>query len=187
MSLLGVLATIAVTALLTGVMVTMYVTSLNFTQANTNGDQATREAEAGMDRVIAELVNDPLFHKDVSGSLSLESQSEKSVPLERRPSFYQVRFAGLTGPYSTNNFKGESSCSGFRCSVPAGAVHVISEGYCKGQWRTVEALVAHPHDPAPGPLRRAADLRAGLRHRAVHLHPLLGLVDARSGNFRLLS
>ncbi len=144
-SLLAVLGLVSVMTFLAAAMTAMFMANLNLTQGSFNGDIALSQAEAGLHEVLYRLGSNKQYsfgqaNEELSGTMSQE--------LTPRQSFYAVSFKpGGAFPYSTNNVKGDHAQGYGGRPLSQGLIHVISTGFCRGQYRTVEALVREPDAP----------------------------------------
>jgi hypothetical protein len=144
-SLLAVLGLVTVMTFLAAAMTAMFMANLNLTQGSFNGDIALNQAEAGLHEVLYRLGSNKEYsfgqaQEEISGSMSSD--------LTPQQSFYKVTFKpGGEYPYSTNNVKGDHP-SGYKGRpLTQGLIHVISTGFCRGQYRSVEAVVKQPIAP----------------------------------------
>lgn len=144
-SLATVLALVAILAFLASAMVSMFLTSLNFSQASINGRVALAQAETGLQQAMYQLNQDV----DLKYGLNNETLHASIFPeYSIKDSFYHVSFDS-SSPYarSTNNQDGTHPNGYLGRTLPAKAIHLFSTGFCRGQWRTVEALVRQPACP----------------------------------------
>jgi len=123
-------------------MTAMFMANLNLTQGSFNGDIALSQAESGLHEVLYRLGND----KDYTfGQAQEELTGSMSPDLTPQQSYYKVTFKPGTGfPHSTNNVKGDHGVGYTGKPVAKGFIHVISTGFCRGQYRTVEAVIREP-------------------------------------------
>ena len=144
-----VLAMVSALAILGSALMCLFLNNLNLFQASNNGELAQREAEAGLTEVLARLNADP----DLGIAGAPVFRSTVTPGRESSSSYHQVSFDPKYGPYSTNNKLTDASPLGVHPTgyharaLPPGTVHLISQGYCQGQYRTLEALVVHPNFP----------------------------------------
>lgn len=144
-SLLAVLGLVSVMTFLAAAMTAMFMANLNLTQGSFNGDIALSQAEAGLHEALYRLGND----KDYSfGQAQEEVQGTMSTELTPQQSYYRLTFKSGTGfPHSTNNVKGDHPGGYNGRPLSQGLIHLISTGFCRGQYRTVEAVVRQPDAP----------------------------------------
>ncbi|MBX3171227.1 MAG: hypothetical protein KF760_27715 [Candidatus Eremiobacteraeota bacterium] len=144
-SLLAVLGLVSIMTFLAAAMTAMFMANLNLTQGSFNGDIALSQAEAGLHEVIYRLGSNEEYSfgqagEELTGSMSSELTSEQS--------YYAVSFKpGGAFPHSTNNVKGDHAQGYGGRALAAGLIHVVSTGFCRGQYRTLEALVRQPDAP----------------------------------------
>lgn len=144
-SLLAVLGLVSVMTFLAAAMTALFLANLNFTQGTFNGDIALSQAEAGLNEVLYKLANDEAYtfgqgEEEILGSVAHDLSMDRS--------YYRVTFKSGTGfPHSTNNVEGDRPSGYLSRAVAEGFVHVISTGFCRGQYRTVEAMVREPEAP----------------------------------------
>lgn len=130
---------------LAAAMTAMFMANLNLTQGSFNGDIALSQAEAGLHEVLYRLGS----NKDYSfGQAGEELAGSMSSDLNRQQSYYSVTFKpGGAFAHSTNNVKGDHAQGYGGRALAEGLIHVVSTGFCRGQYRTVEALVREPDAP----------------------------------------
>lgn len=144
-SLLAVLGLVSIMTFLAAAMTAMFMANLNLTQGSFNGDIALSQAEAGLHEVIYRLGSNKEYSFGQAGE---ELTGSMTSDLTRRQSYYTVSFkSGGSFPHSTNNVKGDHPQGYGGRSLAEGLVHVVSTGFCRGQYRTVEALVREPDAP----------------------------------------
>ncbi len=130
---------------LAAAMTAMFMANLNLTQGSFNGDIALSQAEAGLHEVLYRLGSNKEYSFGQAGE---EITGSVSSDLTRQQSFYTVTFKpGGAFAHSTNNVKGDHAQGYGGRSLAEGLVHVVSTGFCRGQYRTVEALVREPDAP----------------------------------------
>ena len=164
-SLQIVISLVLIMSMLALTMTALYMTNLNFTQASLNRQLALQEAETGVHELLAKLIAAADFGS--SGTEVLASTCSPDVDLSqpdptRRTGFHVVSFQkGGPWPYSTNSLGSGGMGYGGR-SLPVGSVHVLSVGYHKGQYVTLEVLLQHPPFPyglaCDGPVNSLASL-----------------------------
>lgn len=139
------LGLVSVMTFLAAAMTALFLANLNFTQGSFNGDIALSQAEAGLNEVLYKLGNDDAYtfgqgEEEILGSVAHDLTMDRS--------YYRVTFKTGTGfPHSTNNVKGDRPSGYMSRAVAEGFIHVISTGYCRGQYRTVEAMIREPEAP----------------------------------------
>lgn len=137
-----VMAMMALMTVLAAAMVAVYTSSLNHVQAFSNGELAQAEADSAISELLARLHEDPAY-----GTSGEEISGTQTPGLDPGQAFHVLTFSSSSSyPHSTNAIGGSASGSLGR-SVPAGHVHAVATGYCRGQYRTVEALIEHPPFP----------------------------------------
>jgi hypothetical protein len=136
-----VMALMALMTVLAAGMVAVYTSSLNHVQAFSNGEIAQAEADSAINELIARLNENPSY-----GSSGEEIRGTRSANLSDSEAYHVLTFSGGGYPISTNANTGSKAGSLGR-TVPAGHVHAVATGYCRGQYRTVEVLIAHPPFP----------------------------------------
>lgn len=144
LSLQAVLMFTAILTVLVALMTSLFTMTLNFTQTFYNGESALNEAEAGIAAVRARLAADAEYGtartEEIRGRVTSDAQEGDA--------WHVVTFRSLAGfPVSTNNRSAAGAAGSLSRTVPADSVHVVSTGYCRGQYRTVEALFRHPPFP----------------------------------------
>lgn len=144
LSLQAVLMFTAILTVLVALMTSLFTMTLNFTQTFYNGESALNEAEAGIASVRARLGSNPEYGttgaEEFRGRITADAQDGEA--------WHLVTFKALSGfPVSTNNRSGANTTGSLGRTVPTDSVHVVSTGYCRGQYRTVEALFKQPPFP----------------------------------------
>lgn len=155
-SLLSVLCLVGIVMILASAMVGVFSMNLNMTQKSFNGSIAESEAEAGIAEALYRITdaNDnnidnsqqpPAVKYGRSGETIRGTITPKLSPEE---AYHVVTFAEGTGfPRSTNNTYLDRDTGSLERAVPDGMFHIVSTGYCRGQYRTIEALVSKPPFP----------------------------------------
>ncbi len=138
-------------------MTALYVSNLNFAHAGLNRGLAQQEAETALNELVARLTQNPAY------GLNGEILSGTASPgLHPGQAYHVISFQrGGSWPYSTNNLSG--GARGYPDqALPAGSVHVMAVGFCKGQTCTLEVLLQHPPFPyglaVDGPVRSNSSL-----------------------------
>ncbi len=155
-SLYATLAVILVVAFLAAGVTGLFTANLNLTQAVANGQTAQAEAEAALNQAIYGLTD------DLAATPTVRGTATRGVV----DAYHVVDFDPSSSfPYSTNN-QSDTATTGFGGrTVPAGHVHLVSTGFCRGQYRTLEVLLDLPPFPYAVALSGVLDCRRG--HRAL--------------------
>lgn len=164
-SLQIVLSLVLIMAMLALTMTALYMTNLNFTQASLNRTLALQEAETGVHELLARLIAAADYgstgNEVLASTCSVDVNMSDPDPT-RRAGFHVISFQkGGPWPYSSNCLGSGGTGYGGR-SLPVGSVHVLSVGYHKGQYVTLEVLLQHPPFPyglaCDGPVRSLSAL-----------------------------
>lgn len=154
LSLMSALFLVAVVLTLATMMVAIYSTNLNVTQRSYNGTVALAEAEAGIAEALyrmtrEENVDNAAQPPTVSfGRNSEEIRATITPGMREDEAFHIVTFNRSSEyPYSTNNTFLDSDEGSLGRTVPDGTFHLVSTGYCRGQYRTIECVVKKPPFP----------------------------------------
>ncbi len=154
LSLMSALFLVAIVLTLATMMVAIYSTNLNMTQRSYNGTIAQAEAEAGLSEALyrmtrEENVDDEAQPPTVSfGRNNEEIRATITPGFRPDEAFHLVTFDRSSDyPYSTNNTYLDSDEGSLGRAVPDGTFHLVSTGYCRGQYRTVECVVKKPPFP----------------------------------------
>lgn len=160
LSILSVLVLVSIVVVVAAAMTGVFTMNMNVTQRVSNGTIALAEAEAGLTEVLYQITRDghldpePAARKEgedsivtwglngetIRGTITPEMGSDKA--------FHVVTFARDSEfPYSTNNTNLTNNTGYLGRTIPDGAIHVVSTGYCNGQYRTVECIVEKPPFP----------------------------------------
>jgi len=185
LSLASLLVLITLLAVLATSMVVMFTANLNLLQASNNGQMALDEAEAGLNQVLLNLAADPSY-----GSHQETLLRTLNRQLSASECYHQISFdSGQSQvPFSTNAQAGATSGYLGR-PVPAECVHVISTGFCRGQVRTLEAIIRQPPFnfalASAGPIQSANPIRVeGIDSRQAYVQgqskPLPGHIASNS-------
>lgn len=138
-----VMAVVAVVLVITTTMVTLTTINLEMTTAYANGEIALSEAQAGMARLLTCLEMDETY--GIRGEDELRGNVESDGDDTRG---YCVTFrTDSEFPFSVNNFDGSQAIGYMGRTVPRNMVHALSTGWCRGQYRTIEAVIDHPPFP----------------------------------------
>lgn len=155
-SLASVFCLVGLVTLLASGMVGVFTLNLNMTQKSFNGSIAESEAEAGIAEALYRITDPSGDNIDndkqppaVSYGRSGETIRGTITPdLSPEEAYHVVTFAKGTGfPHSTNNTYLDSDTGSLGRTIPDGMFHIVSTGYCRGQYRTIEALVSKPPFP----------------------------------------
>ena len=155
-SLVSVLCLVGIVMVLASAMVGVFSMNLNMTQKSFNGSIAEAEAEAGIAEALYRITEDTKENIDnseqpprVTFGRSGETIRATITPdLGPEEAYHVVTFApGSEYPHSTNNTYLDSDTGSLGRTVPDGMFHIVSTGYCRGQYRTIEALIAKPPFP----------------------------------------
>lgn len=153
-SLVTVFCLVGIVMLLASGMVGVFTLNLNMTQKSFNGSVAEAEAEAGIAELLYRITTEENIDNSkqpptVSYGRAGETIRGTITPnLSAEEAYHVVTFATGTGyPHSTNNTYLDSDTGALGRTVPDGMFHVVSTGYCRGQYRTIEALIAKPPFP----------------------------------------
>ncbi|MBX3167980.1 MAG: hypothetical protein KF760_11235 [Candidatus Eremiobacteraeota bacterium] len=122
MSLYAVLVIVSVAALMVSTMAALYVTNLQFSMAANNGEMAHIEAETALQEALARIVYQSDF-----GSKD-ECVGVPSKPGDGRDRWHQLSYAANAVKRSLY-------------SDTTGQSHVYAVGYCRGQYRVLEAVI----------------------------------------------
>ncbi len=185
MSMASLLVLVGLLAVLATSMVALFTTNLNLLQASNNGQLALSEAEAGLNQVLLNLACDPDY-----GTHNESFRRSLQSGFSPQECYHEVSFD--TGqsqvPWSLNARSGSATGYGGR-PVASETVHVISTGYCRGQVRTLEAIVRQPPFnyalACAGPIHSANPLRVeGIDSRQAYVQgsskPLPGHIVSNS-------
>lgn len=182
-SLATVLVLVSVLAIIATAMVALFTTNLNFLQASNNGQVALDEAEAGLNQVLLNLAADPDY-----GTQGETLRRTLHPGFASQECYHEVSFATSQSPHSTNARNGDTTGYLGR-PVASECVHVISTGFCRGQIRTLEAIIRQPPFnfalASAGPIVSANPLRVeGIDSRQAYVQgaskPLPGHVASNS-------
>ncbi|MEW6277035.1 MAG: hypothetical protein AB1758_00330 [Candidatus Eremiobacterota bacterium] len=142
-SLKLVFALVGVLMVVASAISSLYLSTLNFTQSFSNGDMALNEAEAGLSELMARLPDDNRF-----GMADEEIRGTVTPGLRPGEAYHVLTFRQGAGfPHSTNNLDGTRPSGSLGRTIPMGTLHAVSTGFCRGQYRTVEAVIQHPPFP----------------------------------------
>ncbi|MGE0495381.1 MAG: hypothetical protein AB7S38_39610 [Vulcanimicrobiota bacterium] len=143
LSLAMVLAIVTIMMLVAAAMTALFTMNLNLTQGYYNGTIALKEAEAGINELMYRLSEDANY-----GRAGQEIRGTTNPDFDPRECYHVITFSGSGGfARSTNNTAGDSPSGALGRTVPTGHIHVVSTGFCRGVYRTVEAVIAKPPNP----------------------------------------
>lgn len=145
-SVLAVLGLVTVLSFLAAAMAALFLHGLHFSQSSFNGDIALSQAEAALNEAMYRLGSD---EQCTFGKNGEEFSGTIQPDLSLDESYYRVTFRrDASLPFSTNNVERDAPLSGYEGRpVGKGCVHVLANGFCRGQWRIIEALVRKPEAP----------------------------------------
>ena len=153
-SLISVLTLVGIVMMIAVAMVSVFSMNLNMTQKSFNGAVAEAEAEAGLAEVLYRITLDENVDNSqqppaVSYGLNNETIRATITPgMGPDEAYHVVTFASGTGfAHSTNNTTLNRDTGSLGRAVPDGMFHIVSTGYCRGQYRSIEALIAKPPFP----------------------------------------
>ncbi len=155
-SLLSVLCLVGIVMILASAMVGVFSMNLNMTQKSFNGSIAESEAEAGIAEALYRITdaNDNNIDNSQQPPAVKYGRSSETIrgtitpKLSPEEAYHVVTFAEGTGfPHSTNNTYLDRDTGSLGRAVPDGMFHIVSTGYCRGQYRTIEALISKPPFP----------------------------------------
>ena len=156
MSLPSVLLLVTIVLMVAATMAGVFTMNMNITQRVSNGSMALAEAEAGVAEVLYHITREENVEGDkdsktaqVSWGRNGETLRSTITPgMSEDEAYHVVTFDPSSSfPHSTNNTYLDSDSGDLGRTVPDGMIHIISTGYCKGQYRTVEAIVERPPFP----------------------------------------
>jgi hypothetical protein len=153
-SLMSVLCLVGIVMVLAAAMVGVFSMNLNVTQKSFNGAIAEAEAEAGIAEALYRITledNVDNSHQPPTVSYGLSGETIRATitpSLAPSEAYHLVTFAsGTEFPHSTNNTHLDRDLGSLGRTVPDGMFHLVSTGYCRGQYRTIECLVSKPPFP----------------------------------------
>lgn len=155
-SLMSTLLLVTVVMLVAATMAGVFTMNMNITQRISNGTVALNEAEAGVAEVLYQITREENLGDEnaqkapvVTWGLNDETVRATITPgMSEEEAFHVVTFdTSSSFPHSTNNTNLDRNTGSMGRAVPDGKIHIVSTGYCKGQYRTVECLVERPPFP----------------------------------------
>ncbi len=155
-----VLTIVTVMSFLAASMTAMFMMNVNLTQSSFNGDIALTEAEVALSEVMYKLGQDDTH---TYGKNNEEIRGHATPGFRADEAYHVLTFRSGSGfPRSTNNIGGSGPIAGEGRQVPVDCVHVYSTGVCRGQRRTIEAVIRKPPAPyglcASGPIHSISPL-----------------------------
>lgn len=145
-SLATVLAIVMMLTMLTATATAIYTMTLNFVQSDYNSALALCEAESALHELLYELGRNERF-----GTLGTEEIRGRVTAASEAPdgaAYHVLTFRSGTGfARSVNNLDGTSSSGALGRTLPAGQVHALATGFCRGRTVTLEVLIKHPPFP----------------------------------------
>lgn len=155
LSIISVLVLISIVVVVAAAMTAVFTMNMNVTQRASNGSIALAEAEAGITEVLYQITREEnvedrngknpkikwgLAGETIKGTITPEMGPERA--------YHVVTFdRGSPYPYSTNNTTLDNDTGYLGRTVPDGMLHIVSTGYCNGQYRTVECVLQKPPFP----------------------------------------
>lgn len=154
LSLMSALFLVALFLTLAATMVAVYSANLNMTQRTLNGTIAQAEAEAGIAEALYRMTREENIDnssqppKVFFGRASEEIRATITPNLSNSEAYHVLTFDRSSAfPHSTNNTYLDADQGSLGRTVPDGTFHLVSTGYCRGQYRTVECVVKKPPFP----------------------------------------
>lgn len=155
LSLVSVLVLISIVMVVAAAMTAVFTMNMNVTQRASNGSIALAEAEAGITEVIYHITRDknvtdangknPKIEWGLNGE-TIKGTITPGFGTDR--AYHVVTFDQSSAyPYSTNNTTLDNDTGYLGRMVPDGMLHIVSTGYCNGQYRTVECVLQKPPFP----------------------------------------
>lgn len=155
-SLMSALLLITMVMLIAATMAGVFTLNVNITNRVSNSSVALSEAEAGLAEVLYQITRDENIEGDgnqenpkITWGLNGETVQGTITPgMQPDEAYHVVTFdTSSSYPYSTNNTTLDNDSGYDGRVVPDGMLHIISTGYCKGQYRTIECVVEKPPFP----------------------------------------
>ena len=160
-SLMSALLLITIVMMVAATMAGVFTVNINITNRVANSSVALSEAEAGLSEVLylitrTENVDGEENEGEANASspkvtygLAGETIRATTTPgMTPEEAYHVVTFNTQSDfPYSTNNTNLDRDTGYNGRIVPDGMLHIISTGFCKGQYRTVECVVEKPPFP----------------------------------------
>lgn len=172
MSLMSALLLVTIVVIIATVMAAVFTLNINITNRVSNGSVALSEAEAGISEVLYQISHKDNIEQDgnqenpkITWGLDGETLRSTITPGMRPDEAYHVVTfdTGSSFPYSTNNTTLDNDSGYNGRVVPDGMLHIISTGYCKGQYRTIECVIEKPPFPfglaTSGPINSVDPIR----------------------------
>lgn len=159
-SLMSALLLITIIMLIAATMAGVFTMNMNITQRVSNGTVALSEAEAGISEVLYLITRDENIEAPSSAEESSENpkvtygfenetiRSTITPGMDSDEAYHVVTFNSSSAyPHSTNNTTLDNDSGSLGRTVPDGMLHIVSTGYCKGQYRSVECIIEKPPFP----------------------------------------
>lgn len=155
-SLMSALLLITIVMIIATTMAGVFTMNMNITNRVSNGSVALSEAEAGLAEVLYQITRDENIEGDGNqenpkilwGTDDETIQATTTPGMQPDEAYHVVTFdTGSSFPHSTNNTALDNDSGYGGRVVPDGMLHIISTGYCKGQFRTIECVVEKPPFP----------------------------------------
>lgn len=155
-SLMTALLLITIVMVVAATMAGVFTMNMNITQRVSNGSIALSEAEAGIAEVLYQITREENIEGDknaenpkINWGINGETIRATITPgMNEDEAFHLVTFDPSSNfPHSTNNTYLDRDIGSMGRTIPDGMIHIVSTGYCKGQYRTVECLVEKPPFP----------------------------------------
>ena len=154
---MSTLLLVTIVLLVAATMAGVFTLNMNITQRVSNGTVALNEAEAGIAEVLYQISRDENVSKTENaqqqpiidwGKNNETLRSTITPGYSDEEAFHIVTFDPSSEfPHSTNNTSLDRNSGSLGRTVPDGRLHLVSTGYCKGQYRTVECVVERPPFP----------------------------------------
>ena len=155
-SIMSALMLMTIVIMVAATMAGVFTLNMNVTQRVSNGNVALAEAEAGIAEVLYQITREENLgdenadkNPEITWGQSGETIRATITPgMSPEEAYHVVTFdTGSSFPYSTNNTTLDNDSGSMGRTVPDGKLHLVSTGYCKGQFRTVECVVERPPFP----------------------------------------
>lgn len=154
MSLMSVLFLVGLVVIVGTSMVAVYSADLNLTQRSSNGSIAQAEAEAGIAEALYRMTLEENLDNSAQPPKVFFGRNQEEIRATITPNmapdeaYHVLTFNRSSSfPHSTNNTYLDSDQGSLDRTVPDGTFHLVSTGYCRGQFRTVECVVKKPPFP----------------------------------------
>lgn len=154
---MSALLLITIVLLVAATMAGVFTMNMNITQRISNGSVALSEAEAGLAEVFYHITRDENVsdtENDQNEPIITWGRDNETIRGTITPGFspdeayHIITFDRASSyPHSTNNTHLDRDSGSLGRTVPDGKFHIVSTGYCRGQYRTVECIVERPPFP----------------------------------------